>query len=144
MKKIIATLTFCFMIILSLTACGSNNGNSKSTSATDSTSVNVGEIVENFKVPAEVVKLNLDEAEPKSDDITFEYDESGRISGCYYSINGKKVYVGYEYKDNSVQVFGFVEGYDYTVASEEFKVKSFNSDTGFCEYNGYYFKGVEF
>lgn len=143
MKKITTALVLCFILVISLTACGGSD-NSQNTSATDATSVNIGEVVGSFKVPAEVVKLNLGEEEPKSDDIEFEYDEDGRISGCYYSVNGKKAYVGYQYEENSVQIFGFVEGYDYTVANEEFKVKSFNADTGFCEYNGYYFKGVEF
>lgn len=155
MKKIICfiliVLTLCF-----LTSCGcdkdktsvvNNNSQSGSTQQTTSdnsssqTSDNIDEVISSYQPPAKVFDIDLSKDDPSNDDIRFEYDAKGRISKCYYKINNKDIYQSYTYSDDIVQIYTFCD--TFVIDDVSFENVSYNDNTGFSEYNGYYFKNIE-
>jgi len=149
MKKLLTIMTLLWTFSIALTACSSVEGNQGGASsfaneateqATKATAVPVGAIIESYRAPADVVEIDMTEEDPSNDEIKFEYDDEGKISGCRYQIDGTDVYVGYSYKDDYVEMFGFIG--DIVVADDIFYISNFDSSQGFVEYEGYYFKGV--
>jgi hypothetical protein len=98
-----------------------------------------------FVLPSKAVKIDLKKADPTNEYIVFKYDELGRVKSYCYIVNGKKIAVNYTYKEdeNSVWVLAFAD--NIVGADETFELPgSFNKDTGFTEYKGYYFNGYAF
>jgi len=100
----------------------------------------VESILRSYLPPARFIKIDLNAEDPSNDKITFKYDDIGRISKCYYLIDGDEVYLSYSYRGSEVSILGFMDG--TVVADEHFKSDSeFDPSVGFSEYAGYYFKG---
>jgi len=99
--------------------------------------------VEAFVPPADMFNLDLRTDDPSNDDIHFEFDSEGRISGIVYSIDDYRVVLSYSYDDLSIQIFGFIDS--IVVADVQLVASSGFDDTlGFIEYRGYYFFGFDF
>ena len=82
--------------------------------------------------------------DPSNDEIVFTFQEDGKIQNCVYRMNGEKVMVTYGYdtmEKGQIWVLAFSE--DSTVIAEESFNYSENEESGFTEYNGYYFKNVD-
>lgn len=158
MRKIFL-LTSIIMICLSVSACSSDSFKSGSkqptdngTSLNDSTepsdnsdkSLSVEEMIENFEPPANIVSVDMTAEDPSNDEIVFTFQEDGKIQNCVYRMNGEKVMVTYGYdtmEKGQIWVLAFSE--DSTVIAEESFNYSENEESGFTEYNGYYFKNVD-
>lgn len=149
MKKFIgASVLLCFAVLV-LVACSGctdnqdkNNGNLavvQENSTEDPSHIYMGAIIQSFKEPAKVVNVDLNKEDPSNEQIKFDYDEDGRVAGCKYKIDGTDVYIGYIYKENQVDLYGFIG--DVVVSDETFDISEYNSNTGFCEHAGYFFKG---
>ena len=95
-----------------------------------------------YKVPAEVVSINTNAEDPTNEEIRFVYDEEGRISQCYYAIDGEEVYVGYNYQDGAVQIYAFMG--EFLVGAEKIELPEYDASVGFTAVNGYYLKGYKF
>lgn len=97
---------------------------------------------ENYVLPADAVKIDFTKDDPSNDEIKFLFDEEGRVVSYKYSAKGNDIIVTYSYKENKVNVNSFID--DMVYADEEFKLPEYDNNGGFCEYNGYYFKGYSF
>lgn len=158
MRKIFL-LTSIIMICLSVSACSSDSFKSGSKQQTDngtassdsaepsdngSKSLSVEKMIENFEPPANVVSVDMTAEDPSNDEIVFTFQEDGKIQNCVYRVNGEKVMVTYGYdtmEEGQIWMLAFSE--DSTVIAEESFNYSENEESGFTEYNGYYFKNVD-
>ena len=158
MKKIFL-LASIIILCLSVSACSSDTADSDSkqptdngTSLNDSTeqsdngskSLSVEKMIENFEPPANIVSVDMTAEDPSNDEIVFTFQEDGKIQNCVYRMNGEKVMVTYGYdtmEKGQIWVLAFSE--DSTVIAEESFNYSENEESGFTEYNGYYFKNVD-
>lgn len=99
--------------------------------------------ISTYRAPAEVVEIDLTAEDPSNADIRFVYDELGRVSICYYKINGQVVSVNYNYQDDYVQIFAFMG--EFVAADEMIDLPGeFDASEGFSKIDGYYFKGYDF
>lgn len=99
--------------------------------------------ISTYRAPAEVVEIDLTAEDPSNADIRFVYDELGRVSICYYKINGQVVSVNYNYQDDYVQIFAFMG--EFVTADEKIELPGeFDASAGFSQIDGYYFKGYDF
>lgn len=123
-----------------------NNSSSRTlqgsqTSETTQSSKSLSELVSSYKPPAKSFDIDLSKDDPSNDDIRFEYDNKGRISKCYYEVNDIEISQAYIYTDDTVQIYAFNGS---TVIDDIiFDNVSYDDDTGFNEYDGYYFKNVK-
>ena len=127
-----------------LVGCSSNNTKQNDTTPSPSanTSVERSE-VEAYRPPSNVIKIDLKVDEPSNSQITFKYDDEGKISQCYYKIDNTEIYLSYTYDGNKIQIYGFSGS--IVVADEVFEAKAdFDPTSGFVEYKGYYIKGFNF
>ena len=83
MKKILL-LFLVFAAAAQLISCsgGTNSADQSAAQNTPTaTAVPMGAIISSFKAPGEVVKVDLTKEDPSNDQIKFDYDKQGRISG---------------------------------------------------------------
>ena len=100
-------------------------------------------VMEAYKPPAEVVKIDLNAKDPSTDEMRFTYDEDGRVTQCSYSIDGTTVNVSYSYKINSVQIYAFMS--DFIVGDQKIQLRGeYDPSVGFTEVDGFYLKGYTF
>lgn len=169
---ILIVLTLCFFTSCGCDNSVKNPNNVTSTSSTDSNSKNkdtlnnstqenstskqlqssqnseisqssksVSEAVSTYQSLAKVFDIDLSKDDPSNDDIRFEYDEKDRISKCYYKVNNDEIYQAYTYTDDTVHIYAF--NGSVIVDDITFDNVSYDGNTGFNEYNGYYLKNVE-
>ena len=100
----------------------------------------MGAIISSFKAPGLVVEVDLTKEDPSNDQIKFDYDKQGRVSGCTYKIDGRDTYVGYTYKKNEVDVYAFIG--DVSVFHKTYKIVKSDSSLGFTDCEGFYFKNL--
>lgn len=105
------------------------------------TTVPFEEILSEYKPPADIIEISPSEEDPSNEEIKFEYDDSGRISKCYYDINNLDMYQAYSYTDDSVHIYTFSGS--IIIDDITFEVEAYDESIGFLEYNGYYFKNVK-
>jgi len=74
--------------------------------------------------------------------IEFDYDDNGRISMCYYEIDGNEVYQSYLYSDSTVGIYTFYG--DVVIDVAEFPYAADDADAEIMVKDGYYFKGISF
>ena len=142
MKKILL-LFLVFAAAAQLISCsgGTNSADQSAAQNTPTaTAVPMGAIISSFKAPGEVVKVDLTKEDPSNDQIKFDYDKQGRISGCTYKIDGKDTYVGYTYKKNEVEVYAFIG--DISVYNKTYKIVESDRSLGFTDCDGFYFKNL--
>lgn len=138
MKKIVclvAILSLCLIVI-----CGCENAQETSSDSASKQATSSKDWV--YEVPVNVVQIDLTAEDPSNDAMKFVYDDMGRVSQCYYKIDGTEIYINYEYTDNQVHIYGFSGS--IVAAEENFTLPSFDKSVGFSAYNGYYFKGYNF
>lgn len=141
MKKILL-LFLVFAAAAQLVSCsgGKNSADQSAENTPTATAVPMGAIISSFKAPGEVVKVDLTKDDPSNDQIKFDYDKQGRISGCTYKIDGRDTYVGYTYKKNEVEVYAFIG--DISVYNKTYKIVESDSSLGFTDCDGFYFKNL--
>lgn len=92
-----------------------------------------------FVKPADAVSLDLTKEDPSTDQMILKYDEQGRVSQCYYSIEGKEAYANYDYGQNDVEIITFLDA--IVVDDIHLQLSEFDANKGFSIIEGYYFKG---
>ena len=132
MKKFFAII-LCVMVIAAAAAGCSDRRNDGNAQTFDPDA---------YKAPAEAVSVDTGAEDPSNDEIRFVYDEEGRISQCYYEIGGVQVFVNYDYKDSSVQIYAFMG--EFLAADEAIELPEYDASVGFTVVNGYYLKGYKF
>lgn len=156
MKKInISIFVIAFCLVALLCGCGTttektddtnNNSQSENTQQTTDSNLSsqsseqINDLLSSFQPPAEVFEIDLSNADPSNDDISFEYDEQGRISKCYYQANNIDVYQSYIYENNSVQIFSFNDS--IVIGDVFFENVEYDENAGFSECDGYYLKNI--
>ena len=159
MKKTISLLMAILLMIVMICGCSdkesnqnnasepsqettgnSGNDSSQKTTNTSDSSKKTEVDLSAYKTPAETVKVELSKEDPSNEDINFIYDAEGKVTQCYYKIDGQQVYVNYTYKDGYVQIYAFED--DVLVADETISISDYNPEKGFTSINGYYIKGV--
>ena len=144
MRKKILLLLSILILSLFLAACSSHSILSDGGKLDDGTSVSVDELIKRFEPPADTISIDMTADDPSNDEITFKFQEDGKIQNYVYVVNNLKVMVTYGYdnlKEGQIWMLAFSE--DGTVIAEESFIYSENEGSGFSEHNGYYFKDVD-
>jgi len=135
MRKALLAILCLVLSVCLLTACG--NGVSESQNTNEPTGG------AEYRPPAEFINIDLTADDPSDNQISFKYDDEGRVSECYYMVGDLEIYLSYSYEGKSIHIFGFSDG--VVVADETFQaITDFNPDVKFEKYNGYYFNGFTF
>ena len=154
MKKILLFVLCTLLAIAALGGCADRQTDGGSDAPSTSASAlpdNAGSYadadveidISAYRAPADVVEIDTDKEDPSNDAIRFVYDDEGRVSQCYYEIDGEPVFVSYAYKDGSVQIYAFMG--ELVVADEIITLPGeYDASIGFTSSNGYYFKGYPF
>ena len=148
----------CTALVLSFSACASESGGTESSTAEASAASVAAEQPEQteqtasepqddgivYQTPADFKSIDLTAEDPSADDLTFAYDDQGRISNIYYVVDGVNIGVSYNYNDDegTVQILAFSG--DTVAADETFTLGEYDPEGGFTEHEGYYFKGYSF
>ncbi len=153
MKIKILSIVCAAVLCVSSAACSTgdkearteDNGSARSAENTNggsevSSEADFDEILKNYVRPTEMFSLDMTKEDPSSEDVTFSYDDDGRLSGCYYKCRGMQIMVTYEYNDDDVRIYTFAN--EYVVDNVTFKAEKYDKNIGFSECGGYYFKGV--
>ena len=139
MIRISSVVLTAVIIALTLSSCFGMGTNQASTE-TEST-VPAPDLVLPTDVAGEIDRKAED---PSNDDIKFYYDDEGRVAQCEYKKDDVSFYVGYTYRDGTVDVNTYAsdaKGNPFVLDSRTYKVGDFNKSAGFAIYDGYYFKG---
>lgn len=91
-----------------------------------------------FVPPAETGETDL----LPNENVELVYDDNGRISVCYYEIDGDEVYQSYLYSDSTVGIYTFYG--DVVIDIAEFSYAADDADAEIFVKDGYYFKGITF
>lgn len=157
--KILAILTLSAII---LTGCGASDKNSEKAETEKTTTAETAEhdhdheheheheeaaeenIDLGFVLPKDAVSPDLSKEDPSDDNITFLYDDLGRISSYTYFVGDKKMMVGYVYDEESdkVWIIGYVDQ-QVAVEAQYGLIGTFDPSIGFVERYGYFFNGYE-
>ena len=148
MKKTLAAI-LCLTAVL-LTACSGDGSSaaapesSSSQSSAEAAESYVAKVQDEigYVYPADAISPDLSKDDPSDDNIRFIYDDKGRVTTYKFTANEKVFMICYEYKDNTVNVTGFVD--DVVGDSRTFQLPEFDASAGFTEYGGYFFKGYKF
>ncbi|MBQ9414337.1 MAG: hypothetical protein IJU16_04330 [Clostridia bacterium] len=131
--RMLAGLLAVIMALLMLAGC---------TAATEQEPIDEVVPLASYRLPAQAVKIDMTASDPTSSEMQFVYDDSGRITQCYYAIGGQQIYVSYMYQENSVTLYAFMNS--VVAANVEIPLPAFDASVGFAEKDGYYFKGYAF
>lgn len=146
MKKITIMFLLILMVSFCLTACYNQPTNNDYSFEDFSTSEQpieeTTEALSEYEPPANFVEIDFDVDDPSNEDIQFTYNEQGLISECEYKVDDNDVKLKYTYIDNSIQIYGYIDS--LVVVDICFEEIVYNVNIGFCEHDGYYFKGVDF
>lgn len=152
MKKILSII-IC-IVIVSIGVCGCTSSKNEDgqkdikessvsdadTNVKDSEKPTVTTVdLSSYVKPADAVSIDLAKAAPSTADMSFTYDELGRVSVCTYKIGTQTVKAVYSYEENSAQIYAFIG--DVVIADDLISLSDFDKDLGFTVINGYYFKG---
>ena len=140
MKKILV-LILCILLAMSvLSACsGDSDRDIAGSNSNDDSDIDIS----TYKAPADIFKIDTNAKDPSNDDIRFVYDEDGRVSQCYYEIEGYQVFLNYNYEDGHVEIFGFM-GSIFAAYEDIELTGDYDASIGFTDNSGYYFKGYNF
>ena len=126
------------MTMLAFAGCGKKDNN---TSTAEQATKPQAIPVEQFKAPAEVVKIDTEAEDPSNDDIKFTYDEEGRVNSCSYSFDGHEASLTYIYTDGKeASIYSYVDGI-YVKLDRVPLPEDYDPNGDFSDQDGYYFKG---
>ena len=168
MKKIIMVVIIV-SILIAVSGCGinfggigkpgnhgslGNSGNPDNSGTTDpgeaaSETINIVDIIAAFLPPARVTGIDFNADDPSNDDISFIFDEEGRVKHVFYFANGHDIGLSYVYDSEALDyenlwILGFIDS--IVVADERIKTinSTFDASIGFVDYKGYFIKGFIF
>lgn len=102
-----------------------------------------GQAVYQKPVDKEALDLDTDE-DISTEDLSFTYDELGRIATCTYLLDGKEMQLEYGYgEDGGISLFGLYDG-AMIVDTVYYPTRGFDPALGYTAYDGYYFYGYSF
>lgn len=102
-----------------------------------------GQAVYQKPVDKEALDLDTDE-DISTEDLSFTYDELGRIATCTYLLDGKEMQLEYGYgEDGGISLFGLYDG-TMIVDTVYYPTRGFDPALGYTAYDGYYFYGYSF
>ncbi len=154
----ISSVLLCLAAVLVLASCSeddSSDSSEKDTSSIPAVSQQAEEssrateepssyAFDSYALPADVVSPDLTADDPTDENITFKYDDTGRVQSYKYMQDSNEVIVTYTYSDDGTSVSVLVFVGESVAAAQEFTLPEYNKDTGFSVHNGYFFKGYVF
>lgn len=133
MKKATALVLVLLAVVFACVGCGKESGNADA--VTDDTYY----VMDLYRKPADVVRIDLAKDDPSTDEMQFSFDEQGRVTECRYAIDGEPVVVTVDYEDGLAQIYAFMGS--IVVADDQVALSAFDAAKGFAAIDGYYFKG---
>ena len=104
--RISAVVIAVIMLAFTLSSCFYANN---STSTEEVTTIAAPDLVK----PADAGKIDLAKEDPSTADVSFVYDEDGRVTECAYKKGDVSYYIGYTYRDGEVDVNVFATDKDH-------------------------------
>lgn len=148
MKKLLA-LFFSVLMLLVFAGCSdsasdntqNDSSEKESVVSTESTNEETSSDIQSqpevdlsFKAPAEIYP------DPEDANLSFTFDDSGRVTSCTYSYNGERIVSSYSYKDNQLNIYSF-KG-DMLVDDKSIVLNGeFDANVGYTNFDGFYVKG---
>ena len=96
-----------------------------------------------FCPPVGLFDVDLTAEDPSNSQITFLYDDRGRIALCQYEISGVTIYLKYSYNGKSIRIDAYADIKEVTHEYYEAKAE-YDPSIPFIVHDGYYFKGFAF